>query len=401
MPATRVERIVFEQPSTRLHAGALVYDIYEMPKATGLPSLNLSASKNHADSTALSPQSVGSPQSPRSAPPTPRLQTAPASMMQQSIFAPDSPPQDRTGPLSPRITAMPDVPASPSSPKPNQHARDPSKSFFSNLVASKSSHKLNSSDSSLAEPGEKQHARSRASSKDRSLHSIRKQGSTPELPRHHAGNSNTQILNENTSNAPVAEQGQMAPPKQKGKSKLGGILTRTKTLKLDDGIKHRNQPSEQLHLETHPNPQPAYEPPPKTAPIEFDHRERAFGTESGSAPRNRSADRYGRGEPMQRYPQSTGNVPPSHSFQLLSNIQHHGRGVGDRLGKAGKGLFGRITRSGSSTERELVTDDTYVCSVINMPLIKQTRKTRIARRLETSKDKTEFWMPALPWRCIE
>jgi len=36
-----------------------------------------------------------------------------------------------------------------------------------------------------------------------------------------------------------------------------------------------------------------------------------------------------------------------------------------------------------------------------LPLVEQTRKTRIAKRLEDSKDKTEFWMPALPWRCIE
>jgi hypothetical protein len=27
--------------------------------------------------------------------------------------------------------------------------------------------------------------------------------------------------------------------------------------------------------------------------------------------------------------------------------------------------------------------------------------TRISTRLEQSRDKTEFWMPALPWRCIE
>jgi hypothetical protein len=86
---------------------------------------------------------------------------------------------------------------------------------------------------------------------------------------------------------------------------------------------------------------------------------------------------------------------------LLSNIHQTGRGMGDRLGKAGKGFLGKITRSGSSNERELVTDDTYTCTVINLPLIKQTRRTRIAKRLEFSRDKTEFWMPALPWRCIE
>lgn len=38
---------------------------------------------------------------------------------------------------------------------------------------------------------------------------------------------------------------------------------------------------------------------------------------------------------------------------------------------------------------------------LTLPLQEQTRNTRIAKRLEDSKDKTEFWMPALPWRCIE
>lgn len=43
----------------------------------------------------------------------------------------------------------------------------------------------------------------------------------------------------------------------------------------------------------------------------------------------------------------------------------------------------------------------YVCKVINLPLAEQTRLTRISKRLADSKDKTEFWMPALPWRCID
>lgn len=87
--------------------------------------------------------------------------------------------------------------------------------------------------------------------------------------------------------------------------------------------------------------------------------------------------------------------------QLLSNLQQTSKGAADRLGKAGKGFFGKITRSGSSNEREVIVDEKYTCRVITMPLVQQTRRTRIAKRLEESKDKTEFWMPALPWRCIE
>lgn len=76
------------------------------------------------------------------------------------------------------------------------------------------------------------------------------------------------------------------------------------------------------------------------------------------------------------------------------------------LGKAktGGGMFlrglGKIGRSSSNSEKE-VPDADYVLKVINLPLIEQTRITRISKRIEASKDKTEYWMPSLPWRCIE
>jgi hypothetical protein len=67
-----------------------------------------------------------------------------------------------------------------------------------------------------------------------------------------------------------------------------------------------------------------------------------------------------------------------------------------------KGLFGKSVRSGSTTEKEPVVDDEhYVLKVINLPLVEQTRLTRISKRLEDSRDKTEFWMPAFPWRAID
>lgn len=67
-----------------------------------------------------------------------------------------------------------------------------------------------------------------------------------------------------------------------------------------------------------------------------------------------------------------------------------------------KGLFGKSTRSASTTERELPVDDEhYELKVINKPLVEQTRLTRISKRLEDSRDKTEFWMPSFPWRAID
>ncbi|KAM3155898.1 hypothetical protein ABEW05_003558 [Botrytis cinerea] len=67
-----------------------------------------------------------------------------------------------------------------------------------------------------------------------------------------------------------------------------------------------------------------------------------------------------------------------------------------------KNLFGKGGRSGSSSHKEpSVDDEHYVLKVINKPLVEQTRLTRISKRLEDSRDKTEFWMPSFPWRAID
>ncbi|KAK5225963.1 hypothetical protein LTR72_003866 [Exophiala xenobiotica] len=393
-----------------------------MPKASGLPFLNLSPKNNEElnglTPATLSPRSTGSPHTPGSAPGSPFLQEPPTPSLMNPLSASSHNGNGgyRSGPSSPRITAMPEFPPSPGPvPQSPKHGREASKGFFSNLMASKSSHKLQSSEASIPEVSEKPAGRSRASSKDRSLHSVKKQGSTPELPRMGSGNGpltgNNAAPSESSSQQTSSQQiyTESAQGHKKGKSKLGGILTRTKTLKLEDPMpKPKGAVPSQIHVDTANHNNEKLEPSPKTAPLKIDHRERAFGHERGPNTRNHSADRYVREESnLSRRERQTGTVPLSQSFregstlQILSNIGQTGKGMSDRLGKAGKGFFGKITRSGSSNEREIVTDDNYVCTTINLPLVKQTRKTRIARRLELSKDKTEFWMPALPWRCID
>jgi len=84
---------------------------------------------------------------------------------------------------------------------------------------------------------------------------------------------------------------------------------------------------------------------------------------------------------------------------FLSGLKNSSSRAADMISK---GLFGKGTRSGSTHEREPVVDDEhYVLKVINQPLVEQTRLTRISKRLEDSRDKTEFWMPAFPWRAID
>ena len=396
-----------------------------MPKASALPYLNLNAAKNNEDlngltPATLSPRSTGSPRTPRSAPASPYLQGDTAPTMIAHISAVEDIPivPHEMAPTSPRITAMPEFPPSPAPPLSPKHGRETSKGFFSNLIASKSSHKLHSSESAIPEAVERPSTRSRANSKDRTLHAVKKQGSTPELTRYAQGNSNSNpnsnsnsntnghpqtSHSENTSVQPVSEP----VHSKKGKSKLGGILSRTKTVKLEDSPPRQQKGPNNLQIDPTPQTRDPIEPSPKTAPIRADFRERAFASENGATLRNHSVDRQTREDSHARRERQAGAIPMSQSFrdgstmQLFSNIGQTGKGMGDRLGKAGKGFFGKITRSGSSNERDPLTDDNYTCTTINLPLVKQTRKTRIARRLELSKDKTEFWMPALPWRCIE
>ena len=71
------------------------------------------------------------------------------------------------------------------------------------------------------------------------------------------------------------------------------------------------------------------------------------------------------------------------------------------FGKAHTRLFKQSKQPTPHAKALTEYSPNYEPKVINLPLIEQTRVTRIARRLEDSKDKTEFWMPALPWRCIE
>ena len=97
---------------------------------------------------------------------------------------------------------------------------------------------------------------------------------------------------------------------------------------------------------------------------------------------------------------SSGGLREGGGSHLFTNIKNNTTKAADGLGKAGKGFFGKIARSGSSNAKEEEPEH-YVICVINLPLIEQTRRTRIAQRLEDSKDKTEFWIPALPWRCID
>lgn len=154
-----------------------------------------------------------------------------------------------------------------------------------------------------------------------------------------------------------------------------------------------------------------HDPGLKTAPLQHEG-DRSFREMVTSTIRNRSADRQrpagsenGSIASSKEYGKSHSNFSSSlkdgSGAAFLSNLKSSGTKAADGIGKAGKGLFGKFARTGSSGEKATPADEHYVCTVITLPLVEQTRLTRISKRLEHSRDKTEFWMPALPWRCIE
>ena len=152
--------------------------------------------------------------------------------------------------------------------------------------------------------------------------------------------------------------------------------------------------------------------PLRTAPM---GQERGFRDMMNSTLRNHSADRY-----LDKNESSDDNtsVTPSQTLKPKSSTRGHvreatesgsgflsnfGNRAADGIGRAGKALA-KLGRSGSAHDRELppsLPRQPHSPKIITLPLIEQTRITRISKRLENSKDKTEFWMPALPWRCID
>lgn len=203
---------------------------------------------------------------------------------------------------------------------------------------------------------------------------------------------------------------------KRSKPKFPRLLTRTRSIRLDEpGRRFKTSNSTNIRdseANSRPGDDFSDEHGLQTAPL---HQERSFRDFMGSNIRHRSADRQDRGgfdaDSTPVNPDKKDIHIPSFSAptvlrdgagsKLFSNFKTTSAKAADGIGKAGKGLFGKITRSGNGNNKDVTEDEHYVFAVIKLPLVEQTRRTRIAKRLEDSKDKTEFWMPALPWRCIE
>jgi hypothetical protein len=384
-----------------------------MPKSTSLSITLPGIPTDHSEARAglASPRTPLSPRSPRSPP----VQNHGDRLGVHGEFA-----EGYDVHVHSPINALP-PPPSPKSPK------HKGSKIFSNMKASKSSSKINKTDSPARVPNQ---STDPAASQ---VYSVRVAGmSSPDLVNvysdgqpspQHGECMPSNALSHERANKVTSEH----PPdlddrkdntvgkdtRKRDKHKFGHILGRKASIKADEEMPRYDKPptpgregrSEQLRAIKQSDL------PMKTAPLE---KERGFRSAMNSALRNRSLDRQlneseeegkmappAQQQPRQMQTLGSNGLPSGSSSSFLHNIRSSGSRAADGVNRARKGIFGKLTRSGSSHEREPPPKEPYELKVINLPLVQQTRLTRISKRLEKSKDKTEFWMPALPWRCID
>lgn len=202
---------------------------------------------------------------------------------------------------------------------------------------------------------------------------------------------------------------------KKGKPKPFTLLARTRSMKEREGPSPREAASEiriQEPERAHASPR---NQPLRTAPMDKEAlHDRSYRPMMDSSERNHSADRAvhrdrsnnkdlrpDRGDGGHNQNRShPSSFKESAGSSFLGNLKSSGSRAADIFSNR---FFGNKSgRSASTTEKEPVIDDEhYQLKVINLPLVEQARKTRISKKLEDARDKTEFWMPAFPWRAID
>ncbi|MCJ1400333.1 hypothetical protein MMC11_003538 [Xylographa trunciseda] len=323
-----------------------------------------------------------------------------------------------TSPTSPTFTSLPPYPHSPQhTPK---HARDPSRSFFANLKASKSSIKIQSPESTIRkvpqEPNDDMLPFRRKKSSPNL--STTPSESAPDMPPLGANGqaSYYTTLNSQSSRSLTTEHGnttdselssthrpvagststrkssfsatsEVPELKKKDSSMLSSLMKRNHSGRTEDTVNNSK-------------------PSTPTQPYPPDLGERAPAPRNRSATRNPSPhsdsgvpDAYGTSNPRLVGPQlvnQRSQVFREGGSHLFNDFKKRTVKAAGGIGKAGNRLF-----RNKAPDKPVEPPVNYICTVLNQSLVNQTRITRIARRLEDSKDKTEFWMPALPWRCID
>ncbi|CAO2649000.1 Nn.00g099490.m01.CDS01 [Neocucurbitaria sp. VM-36] len=329
--------------------------------------------------------------------------------------SPRSPNIPENGHFATPNAAFQDLPQSPASPKPRKDA----KNIFSNFSANKSSSRLHSQENTTRQISDQESP---------SLYSNGRSGSsTPDLGRPvrtpNSDDNRSEVVrldqrtesglsNESTHTlGDSSRRNTMKPKKQ-------GLLARSKSIKGDENSGTRTKLNKAPPPQLSPDIAGSWTTNGdgmslKTAPLEKGQswrqnmgigklRTHSADRQDGSKHAQRDDDHGMRRDRAEQVSLASNSYNESKGATLMSSLGSGARKMGEKMDSARKGVFGKLGRSSSNHESQVsISSEPYVCKIIHKPLIEQTRLTRISTRLEQSRDKTEFWMPALPWRCID
>ena len=126
-------------------------------------------------------------------------------------------------------------------------------------------------------------------------------------------------------------------------------------------------------------------------------RPQLFSRGSGSRGRAQSGDRNASQEALNILSHSRQKLTqPSTPTEMSGSkfLARFGSSTGEYLKTAGHRFF---AKRAEAPAREAP----HQYKVIHLPLKDQVRMTRIMKSMHQATDKTEYWMPAIAWRCIE
>ncbi|CCC05176.1 putative RhoGAP group protein [Sordaria macrospora k-hell] len=322
------------------------------------------------------PESPGEP--PRTSSPPTQQPVEPVAVSQDQRYqrqkSPEVPPEDHS-----RVTTSTPVPTSQSSDhRGHKHSRnDEDKSskssfFFSFGKSSRLSERANSPQ--LIE----------SRTEDPSYNEYPSQRKSPTLP----AKSEVSLISSN--------EYETANNSKKSKPKPFTLLSRTRSHKEKEKENQQQHFRDPVYAPARPGePDKVYATSaPRTAPIQS--QERTFRDMMVPGPRGHSAERVGSSKHFEGI-----NRNQSLSLKEAGGSLFNGIKESRAAGFLSKKLFGSSREDRFAPKEPVIDDEHYVLKVINLPLVEQTRLTRISKRLEDSRDKTEFWMPAFPWRAID
>ncbi|CAK4029439.1 uncharacterized protein RCC_04181 [Lecanosticta acicola] len=314
------------------------------------------------------------------------------------------------------LTPLPpqSAPQSPPGSPRLQHgqSRDSSKTFLSNFKnrISPDSEQKQKKDSRQGSSEDSEY-RPSTSSMSKVYHLRNNPGSTPELSLV-GSNENTGKEQTPGDNAPTLPGPRPAPTSQRSEDSTAskrrdkvpfgfgrGNVSRSKSISKSATRRDSDSKSSRPRVngDSYEN-----QPPPNTAPLQLDSSGPNMGALSLPS-RGKDGDK--RGKSVERAPANASEENLSRPGKEQRGSHFKMGGVMNNAKSTGGRLFGRLglKRSDSDDKKKErdIPDSEYQLKVINLPLIEQTRATRISKHLSGCKDKTEYWMPSLPWRCID